>query len=139
MATQATDTRSLEEKLAALAATRKGAWLKPLLPLIDGLIRAGVPRAAVVDLLNAEGHPMSLSQLEKALYRWRRDQARPSLNALSESPQPEDRPPAAHVGQPSYGYAVHNKGDLVQLRNAEPPNLHALARLARNHQKESKK
>lgn len=130
--------------------------LRPLFPVIDRQIRAGVPRAEIVSTLQSLGFAVTLKYLENALYRWRRRDAlaryppsavaralplpvttaatptcSSALGALPAGGLSDGitSPPISSPPIPSP--AMRNKGDLARLRKTRSPDLNALAQLGK--------
>ncbi|MNK93438.1 hypothetical protein D3C87_1135990 [compost metagenome] len=125
------------QQLNALNATDQRARFRALLPLIDRLVRQGVPHAKIVESLINADLPVTLLSLRKALYRWRRRSGAvgidenvpechsvPSAEASLACPSriPDTRAPGG----------IQSKADLVRLRKtSDPIDLDELAKIGR--------
>lgn len=135
---------SLTERLRDSARCERRVHLRALLPVIDALVRQGVPHQALSQALTDAGLELSLSALRKALYRWRKRTTASTTGAPSSvsaaatpsAPGAPGRPPAQrlapHLPTSPAGGSITSKADLVRLRNSQPPiDLNHLAEIGR--------
>ncbi|WP_131798603.1 hypothetical protein [Achromobacter insolitus] len=125
------------QQLNALNATDQRARLRALLPLIDRLVRQGVPHAKIVESLINADFPVTLVSLRKALYRWRkRSGPAPEDDNLPDghsTPNTEARlsGPSRIPDIPAPG-GIQSKADLVRLRQtSDHIDLNELAEIGR--------
>ncbi|MFY2007007.1 hypothetical protein ACOTCS_24595 [Achromobacter xylosoxidans] len=134
------DTQDAVQQLNALRQSEVRARFRTLLPLIDELVRQGVPYVAIAAALESAGIPMKVASIRQARCRWRRQQSKvtarispgasreaSAMTAMASTPQPPS--PAPNMRRPG---TVTTKGDLVQLRkSADTIDLNQLAELGR--------
>lgn len=125
------------QQLNALNATDQRARFRVLLPVIDRLVRQGVPHAKIVESLINADLPVTLLSLRKALYRWRkRSGAVPTDNNVPDchsapSAEASQPCPSRIPNNPAPG-GIQSKADLVRLRKtSDPIDLDELAKIGR--------
>jgi len=125
------------QQLNALNATDQRARFRAQLPLIDRLVRQGVPHAKIVESLINADLPVTLLSLRKALYRWRKRSV--ALEIDDNVPDRHSAPsseaslpcPSRIPDTPAPG-GIQSKADLVRLRLASDHiDLNELAEIGR--------
>ncbi len=125
------------QQLNALNTTDQRARLRALLPLIDRLVRQGVPHAKIVESLINADFPVTLLSLRKALYRWRK---RCIPEPIDDNVPDGHSAPSAEASLPSPSRIPHrfapggiqSKADLVRLRQtSDHIDLNELAEIGR--------
>lgn len=131
---------SAEDLRAAIAAVPErsvAAQLRKVMPEIDRRVREGASYEAVVEALRRSGVDLTVNTLKSYLYRWRKRQGQqepiPAAGPPAAAPL---RQPSASASAPAPLPRIQNKGDLVRLREETEFDLDALARLARDGNKE---
>lgn len=115
-----------KNKLLALRATQsRAARLRPLLPVINELLKEGVKAQPIVAELETIGIKISVSGLHQDLVRWRKSKngSRQVASPLQKNPPP--KPHIEKVGtSPSIPETpdtttgqISNKGELRRLRD----------------------
>lgn len=91
---------SLTKTLQDMASNTKGrsqtSRLRDVFPAVEKALRAGVSRQAVLAALNQDGFTLNLPAFDKALYRIRKEQVRPTAQprpnvSHEETSQPESK------------------------------------------------